>query len=149
MTFPSISDQKILYPRTYSIYDYYKWSRGRVERERDSHATSPTCAAASLACFLLSSFVFLPATRETVTNDVCFLVRWKIDFKFSSLNKKKLKSYFCWIQEAPTSDEYVLTFQDYKQMETDFLLIRQQKLAIFVLPNNQNFELILKYLNVL
>lgn len=47
------------------------------------------------------------------------------------------------------SEKYVLTFQDYEQMETDFLLIRLQKLAIFVLPNNQNFELVLKYLNVL
>ena len=47
------------------------------------------------------------------------------------------------------SEKYVLTFQDYEQMETDFLLIHRQKLAIFVLPNNQNFELVLKYLNVL
>ena len=49
----------------------------------------------------------------------------------------------------PTSEKYVLTFRDYKQMETDFLLIRRQKLAIILLPNNQNFERILKYLNVL
>ena len=49
----------------------------------------------------------------------------------SSLNKKKLKLYFCWIQEAPTSEKYVLTFRDYKQMETDFFLIRRQKLAMY------------------
>lgn len=160
MTFPSIPDQKILKTR------------------KRSYATTPTCAAASLAC-CSSFFLCLSSCDKRNSSEWClcsrsfyynnvlredwkakdfslamtFALWWlhwqKIDFKFISLYKKKLKLHFSWIQEAPTSEKYVLTFQDYEQMETDFLLIRRQKLAIFVLPNNQNFELVLKYLNVL